>query len=44
MRSLLAIKVGKFMELMAILLIPLVGTSLGVAGVYFMKDKMNANL
>lgn len=42
--SLLALKGGRFMKLMAILLIPLVGTSLGAAGVYFMKDKMNANL
>ncbi len=32
------------MELAAILLIPLVGTSLGAAGVYFMKDKINENL
>lgn len=32
------------MELLAILLIPLIGTSLGAAGVYFMKDKMNENL
>lgn len=32
------------MELASILLIPLVGTSLGAAGVYFMKDKMNENL
>ncbi len=32
------------MELASILLIPLFGTSLGAAGVYFMKDKMNENL
>ena len=32
------------MELASILLIPLFGTSLGAAGVYFMKDKMNDNL
>lgn len=32
------------MELISILLIPLVGTSLGAVGVYFMKDKMNEKL
>lgn len=32
------------MKLIMILLIPLFGTSLGAAGVYFMKDKMNKNL
>lgn len=32
------------MKLIAILLIPLIGTSLGAVGVYFMKDKMNENL
>ena len=32
------------MELLAILMIPLIGTSLGAAGVYFMKDEMNKNL
>lgn len=32
------------MKLFAILFIPLLGTSLGSAGVYFMKDKMNDNL
>ena len=32
------------MELALILLIPLLGTSLGSAGVYFMKDKINENL
>ncbi len=34
----------KLMELIAILFIPLLGTSLGSAGVFFMKDKMNENL
>lgn len=32
------------MELSAILLIPLLGTSIGAAGVYFMRDKMNEDL
>lgn len=32
------------MELALILVIPLIGTSLGASGVYFMKDKMNENL
>lgn len=32
------------MELLMILIIPLVGTSLGAAGVYFIKDKMSENL
>ena len=32
------------MELALILTIPLIGTSLGAAGVYFMKDKMNESL
>ena len=31
-------------ELAVIVLIPLLGTSLGAAGVYFMKDEMNMNL
>lgn len=38
------LKRGNFMELAYILLIPLIGTSLGAAGVYFIKDKMNDNL
>ena len=32
------------MRLFSILVIPLIGTSLGSAGVYFIKDKMNENL
>lgn len=32
------------MKLALILLLPLLGTSLGAAGVYFMKDEMNRNL
>ncbi len=32
------------MELASILLIPLLGTSLGATGVYFMKDKMNESV
>ncbi len=32
------------MRLFSILIIPLIGTSLGSAGVYFIKDKMNENL
>lgn len=32
------------MELLAILIIPLLGTSLGAAGVYFMKDEMSVTL
>lgn len=32
------------MKLALILIVPLLGTSLGAAGVYFMKDEMNRNL